>query len=583
MTAGYPVFAPADNGQLPLARRRDAQRAAFDKVGRWPEFVVHEFRIDIAVPNYGLRLEVQQEDETRRARPTGRDTEHLVVADRDKVADRCGTFAARGGIMIEEPKRNTLAVEELDPGEILHRPCDRDLAVGEPKGEAAFESDREVSAPTTTRSGRIDRGHARGGCRTGGVAAGGAGTFRRALTARARARRRTRASVGGLHFRRLGGGRDLSPGIIRPRFIYARVASYDRKQTAPGPQPYVHASESARGLGSVKIPGTRGFVPRTSASTGPARGQPAVGSLRKSPRLRMIGMILEHLSLTKSLTHGCFALLIALPLGCDPADSKREETPASKSQPDAAKKGAEPKKLAAAPKPADDPVALKQAPSKPIPLAFAKTQPCTITTKSTDPKANLECFEIRALQVAGHAQRICFPIKAPYTLEYDDKRRILNDGLYSYEHAEDGNAKSTWIGDGKPRVSKAKFDASARMVQRDGTKFTFDESGRLIKSDYGKRFTAVKYADDGTFTSDHNYPDSDEECESNLFVVTKNEHGQTLTEEYGGCEINEASRTLTFTYDAAGRPTHIDIELTTGEESDGSVDATVDVSYACHD
>lgn len=214
---------------------------------------------------------------------------------------------------------------------------------------------------------------------------------------------------------------------------------------------------------------------------------------------------------------------------------------------------------------------------------FSKTQPCTITTKSTDPNANLECFEIRALQVAGHAQRICFPIKEPYTLSYDEEGRILDDGLYSYEHGKDGKSKSTSIGGGKPTVSKVKFDAVGRMVQRSGAQFTFDESGRLIKSDYGKRFTAVKYAGDGTFVSDHNYPDSDEECESNLFVVTKNEHGQTLTEEYGGCEINESGRVLTFSYDAAGRPTHIDIELIAGEDPDGSVDATVDVSYACHD
>lgn len=203
-------------------------------------------------------------------------------------------------------------------------------------------------------------------------------------------------------------------------------------------------------------------------------------------------------------------------------------------------------------------------------------------TKSTDPKANLECFEVRALQVAGHAQQICFPITGPYTLEYDEQGRILNDGRYRYEHGKDGQAKSTSAGDGKPTTSQVKFDEVGRLVQRDKTRDTFDEAGRLIKSDYGKRFTAVKYAEDGTFVSDHNYPDSAEECEADLFVVTRNEHGQTLTEEYGGCEINESSRTLTFTYDAAGRPTHIDIELTTGKESDGSVDATIDVSYACH-
>lgn len=309
--------------------------------------------------------------------------------------------------------------------------------------------------------------------------------------------------------------------------------------------------------------------------------------MRKDPHLHMIGMNLAHLSLTKSFPLGCVALLTVLPLGCDPAEPKPEEAPAAKSEPTEAKKGerkaAEPEKAAIAAEPAEKPSAVKPASAKPVPVAFSKTQPCTITTKSTDPKANLECFEIRALQVAGHAQRICFPIKAPYTLKYDDKGRILNDGRYSYEHAEDGKAKSTWVGDGKPTTSKVKFDAAGRMVQRDGAKFTFDELGRLTRSDYRKRFTAVKYAEDGTFVSDHNYPDSDEECESDLFVVTKNEHGQTLTEEYGGCEINESSRILTFAYDTAGRPTHIDIELTTGEESDGSVDATVDVSYACHD
>ncbi len=296
-------------------------------------------------------------------------------------------------------------------------------------------------------------------------------------------------------------------------------------------------------------------------------------------------MNFADLNLTIWRTAGCCALLLALPVGCDRSDETPETTPTAKQKapPQKTQEDKPAKDVEAPATPKLEPEPEPKPKSKPEPVAFAKTQPCTITTKSTDPKANLECFEIRALQVAGHAQRICFPIQAPYTYEYDEQGRILNDGLYKYEHGEDGNAKSTWIGDGKPTIATVKFDAAGRMVQRGDARYTFDEAGRLIKSDYGKRFTAVKYASDGTFVSDHNYPDSDEECESDLFVVTKNEFGQTLTEEYGGCEINESARKLSFEYDAAGRPTHIDIELITGEESDGSVEATVDVSYACHD
>ncbi len=301
----------------------------------------------------------------------------------------------------------------------------------------------------------------------------------------------------------------------------------------------------------------------------------------------------DHIA--SSRRRGFVLLVVAFSSGCDGASPASSPSPEKNASVEASRREAESSEPEVEPQPEAKPEqpAKKKAPPtapapregpEPQPVEFAKTQPCTITTKSRDPEANLECFEVRALQVAGHPQRICSPIDEPYTFTYDDRGRVLDDGRYSYEYRRGGKAVMTWIGGGKPTVFQAEFDAAGRMVRAGKARHQFDEGGRLVRSEYGRRFTATKYAADGTYLTSNNYPDSDEECESDLFVVRRNRHGQNVREEYGGCEINESARTLTFEYDSAGRAVHIDVDLQTGEDDgDGSVDFTIDVSYACHD
>lgn len=303
-----------------------------------------------------------------------------------------------------------------------------------------------------------------------------------------------------------------------------------------------------------------------------------------------LAMIITTLIPLRSATTSTALVFGLAAWGCDDKSAKpnptdtRAKTAANENSP------AKPAETSSPTPPAATPLALEPPAAKPpveplpataksTPATFVQTQPCEITTKSVDPSANLECFEVRALQVAGHPQRICAPLTAGYRYTYDNKGRVTNDGLYAYEHGEGGKAKLRWIGDGPGSVSKGEFDTVGRKTRGDNASYEFDEHGRLVRSTYGKRFTAVKFAADGTYESSNNYPDSDEECEADLTVVKRNAHEQTTYEEYAGCEINESPRALSYHYDAAGRATKIEVDL----QIDGTHDFTIEASYTCHD
>jgi hypothetical protein len=215
-------------------------------------------------------------------------------------------------------------------------------------------------------------------------------------------------------------------------------------------------------------------------------------------------------------------------------------------------------------------------------VALATTQPCLIVTKSVEPDATLDCIYVRALAVAGRPPRVCVPVDWDYPFIYDDRGRVVNDGLSSYTHGEGGRAQATWLGDADPgydRLSPATFDDQGRILSSGGSRYTYDDEGRLIRSDHGKRYLMWTYAADGTYLATNNYPDSDEECEADLVELTRNARGLNEVEVYDGCMISDTPRTMRYVYDAAGRAISIEVD----NYSDGTVDYTITADYSCHE
>lgn len=218
-------------------------------------------------------------------------------------------------------------------------------------------------------------------------------------------------------------------------------------------------------------------------------------------------------------------------------------------------------------------------PEAPAPEAAAATipdaarQPCTITVAAEEDAEN-GCFEVPHLQVAGLAQMVCVRAEEPYTFSYDDQGRLLTDGWRTFTYAADGTATVAGHADEPWPV---RFDDSGRVAAYGESAYTWDELGRLSRVEEGDRFLAYAYAADGTYTTTHNYPDTDEFCVADRTAVEGPVEQPTM-ERYAHCEINEMPRTLRYTWDEHGRITSFTIDAF----NDDTVDATATVSYACH-
>jgi YD repeat-containing protein len=155
---------------------------------------------------------------------------------------------------------------------------------------------------------------------------------------------------------------------------------------------------------------------------------------------------------------------------------------------------------------------------------------------------------------------------------YDDQGRILSGPSTRYVHGKNGAARS---GD---RAGHVVFNARGRLVSDGSTHHTYDALGRLVRVDFGgSRFLAYKYAADGTYTTDHNDPDSDEFCEASLTEVRRDARGLIVLDRFEGCLINEFSHTLRYSHDERDRIQRIDIDL----DSDGTVELIVKLRFSC--
>jgi hypothetical protein len=120
------------------------------------------------------------------------------------------------------------------------------------------------------------------------------------------------------------------------------------------------------------------------------------------------------------------------------------------------------------------------------------------------------------------------------------------------------------------------FDDQQRLVGEGQGRHSYDSAGRLARSDWGRRFLEYRYAPDGTFTTNHNYPDSDEFCVADLVEVRRDARGLPVIERFDNCGINETNYTLRYEFGEGNRidVVHVDVE------SNGSEDVVARFSYA---
>lgn len=208
------------------------------------------------------------------------------------------------------------------------------------------------------------------------------------------------------------------------------------------------------------------------------------------------------------------------------------------------------------------------------PVLTRSRQPCTITTQTLQADAEPNCYEVPELQVGGHPQAVCVTQDEPRTYTYDFEGRVVaQTGGWTYAWNRDtrGGAVApdgTMVG--------ARSDARGRVERLGETSWEWDDHGRVLHRHDGDMTISRVYRPDGTYELEHDYPDTDEFCEATVTAVT----GDPLrpdSQTFGGCEIYERPRTLTYTRDEHGRIVGVDID--TG--SDGTIEARATVGYGC--
>ncbi len=208
-------------------------------------------------------------------------------------------------------------------------------------------------------------------------------------------------------------------------------------------------------------------------------------------------------------------------------------------------------------------------------LASARfSQPCTITTQTLDAAAEPNCYEVPELMVSGHPQAACVTQDAPRVFTYDAEGRVVADSggwTWAWDASGTGGAVAP-----NGSMTSVRSDLWGRIIEMGETTFGWDEHGRRVRWTEGEHSVTRAYAEDGTYELVHDFPDSAEYCEAEVTGVT----GDPLrpdSQTFGGCEIYERPRTLTYTRDERGRIVGIDIDTA----SDGTIEARVTVGYGC--
>jgi hypothetical protein len=204
------------------------------------------------------------------------------------------------------------------------------------------------------------------------------------------------------------------------------------------------------------------------------------------------------------------------------------------------------------------------------PIEPPYARPCSITVERAAgvTNNNVRLYRVRP---EGEAIELAFE-QSPLRYQYDATGRVTAGPGSTYRWTGPRAAART---SGRQRTNVT-FDEQQRLVGEGQGRHSYDSAGRLVRSDWGRRFLEYRYAPDGTFTTNHNYPDSDEFCVADLVEVRRDARGLPVIERFDNCGINEVNYTLRYEFGEGNRidVVHIDVE------SNGSEDVVARFSYA---
>lgn len=214
------------------------------------------------------------------------------------------------------------------------------------------------------------------------------------------------------------------------------------------------------------------------------------------------------------------------------------------------------------------------APPVPVPpLDLPLAKPCAVEISGRDSGASDVCIPLERVQPEGRPLDVCLSRTARLVFRFDASGRIVGSpgATYTYGPGRDGVRVS------RGQTTKLTFDASGRIVKEGTESLRYDARGRLVRREGAKRFLAYIYAPDDTYTTSHNYPDRDEFCVADRVEVRRDPRGRVELDRYDHCGINEVPRTLHYRYGPSDVLDTIDVDV----ESDGTIDGTVKLRYAC--
>lgn len=212
-------------------------------------------------------------------------------------------------------------------------------------------------------------------------------------------------------------------------------------------------------------------------------------------------------------------------------------------------------------------------PPPPMPIDVPVARPCEVVVTASTPPSTEACVELERVQPESIPLSVCPQNPGTQTFRFDDQGRILEGPGSRYAYRANGTATRTV---GRQRTT-LRFDAQHNITQLGSATRTFDLLGRLLRSESGRHHLQYVYAPDGTYTTEHDYPDADEFCVADLVEVGRDATGHVAFDRYDHCGINEVPRTIRYQYDETGLVIGAEIDV----QSDGTIDATVTFRYSC--
>lgn len=197
-------------------------------------------------------------------------------------------------------------------------------------------------------------------------------------------------------------------------------------------------------------------------------------------------------------------------------------------------------------------------------------RPCSIAI-TTAPNTPEGCYRTYRVRPEGTLTNLCMTGMSSVTYRYDAQGRITAGHNTSYR----------WTG---PRAgvrtsgrtqTNVQLDDQGRLARVGDETITYDAQGRLAREATRTRHVEYRYAENGAFEINHNYPDSDEFCISNVVELRRNGRGLPELERFDNCQINDTPYTLRYEYGVGDRVEVIRVDV----ESNGSEDAVARLTY----